>query len=162
MNTVKQQHTSTATSILTTKSTYRSLSAQRLSERTVFTCAALKSHRFCTVLYCHVWPVWLYHIPPPRYLITGSIFGKKKLNIKHVFWLPLQLLSETFLFLRRFQRDIVNVRRSSRKIPVILVRFSLNFSSFCMVSKNTQITDFMKIRRLGAEFSHEDSQAWRS
>jgi hydroxyacyl-ACP dehydratase HTD2-like protein with hotdog domain len=32
---VKQQHTSTATSILTTKSTYRSLSAQRLSERTV-------------------------------------------------------------------------------------------------------------------------------
>jgi hypothetical protein len=32
---VKQQHTSTATSILTTKSTYRSLTAQRLSERTV-------------------------------------------------------------------------------------------------------------------------------
>jgi hypothetical protein len=32
---VKQQHTSTATSILTTKSTYRNLSAQRLSERTV-------------------------------------------------------------------------------------------------------------------------------
>jgi hypothetical protein len=32
---VKQQHTSTATSILTTKSTYRSPSAQRLSERTV-------------------------------------------------------------------------------------------------------------------------------
>jgi hypothetical protein len=33
---VKQQHTSTATSILTTKSTYRNLSAQRLSERTVY------------------------------------------------------------------------------------------------------------------------------
>jgi hypothetical protein len=32
---VKQQHASTTTSILTTKSTYRSLSAQRLSERTV-------------------------------------------------------------------------------------------------------------------------------
>jgi hypothetical protein len=32
---VKKQHTSTATSILTTKSTYRSLSAQRLSERQV-------------------------------------------------------------------------------------------------------------------------------
>ena len=31
-----QQPTSTATSILTTKSTYRSLSAQRLSEHTVF------------------------------------------------------------------------------------------------------------------------------
>jgi hypothetical protein len=35
MNTVKQQHTATGTSILTTKSTYRSLSAQRLSEHTV-------------------------------------------------------------------------------------------------------------------------------
>jgi hypothetical protein len=35
LNTVKQQHTSTATSMLTTYSTYRSLSAQRLSERTV-------------------------------------------------------------------------------------------------------------------------------
>jgi hypothetical protein len=35
LNTVKQQHPSTATSILTTKSTNRSLSAQRLSERTV-------------------------------------------------------------------------------------------------------------------------------
>jgi hypothetical protein len=35
---VKQQHTSTTTSILTTKSTYRSLSAQRLSERTVLFC----------------------------------------------------------------------------------------------------------------------------
>jgi hypothetical protein len=33
---VKQQHTSTATSILTTKSTYRSQSAQRLPERTVY------------------------------------------------------------------------------------------------------------------------------
>jgi hypothetical protein len=33
---VKQQYTLTATSILTTKSTYRGLSAQRLSERTVF------------------------------------------------------------------------------------------------------------------------------
>jgi hypothetical protein len=32
---VKQQHTSTSTSILTNKSTYRSLSAQRLSERTI-------------------------------------------------------------------------------------------------------------------------------
>jgi hypothetical protein len=33
---VKKQHTSTATSILTTKSTYRRLSAQRVSERTVY------------------------------------------------------------------------------------------------------------------------------
>jgi hypothetical protein len=35
LNTVEQQHTATATSKLTTKFTYRSLSAQRISERTV-------------------------------------------------------------------------------------------------------------------------------
>jgi hypothetical protein len=35
LKTVKQQHTSTATSILTTKAMYHSLSAQRLSECTV-------------------------------------------------------------------------------------------------------------------------------
>jgi hypothetical protein len=49
LKTVKQQHTSTATSILTTKSTYRSLSAQRLSERTVIyacvgACAGAHTH----------------------------------------------------------------------------------------------------------------------
>jgi hypothetical protein len=46
------------------------------------------------------------------------------LNIICVFWFPLQLLSETFLILRRIQRDIIiNVHRSSCKVPVILVRF---------------------------------------
>jgi hypothetical protein len=36
LNSVTQQHTATATSIVTTKSPGRRLSAQRLSERTVF------------------------------------------------------------------------------------------------------------------------------
>jgi hypothetical protein len=74
----------------------------------------------CAVLYCHLWPVWLYHIFP-HYLIYGTIFGKKLLNIKCVFWFYLQLLSETFLFLRRNQRDIIiNVHRSSYKVPLLL------------------------------------------
>jgi hypothetical protein len=49
---------------------------------------------------------------------------KKLLNIKCMIWFPLQLLSETFLILRRIQWDtIINVHRSSGKVPVILVRF---------------------------------------
>ena len=76
----------------------------------------------CAVLYCHLWPVWLYHIFP-HYLINGTIFGKKLLNIKCVFWFSLQLLSETFLILKIIQEDIINVHRASRKVPVILVRF---------------------------------------
>jgi hypothetical protein len=45
-------------------------------------------------------------------------------------WFSLQLLSETFLFLRRTKRHIViNVRRFPCEVPVILVKFwsNLNF-----------------------------------
>ena len=39
-----------------------------------------------TVLYCHRWPVWLYHIFP-HYLINGTIFGEKRI----ILLLPLAL-----------------------------------------------------------------------
>jgi hypothetical protein len=70
------------------------------------------TQRACAVLYCHLWPVWPYHIFP-HYFINGTIFGKKLSNIKCVFWFSLQLVSETFLILRRIQRDItINAHRS--------------------------------------------------
>ena len=77
----------------------------------------------CTVLYWHTRPVWLYHIF--HSLKNRTIFRKKKLlHIKCVFWFSLQILSDTFLIPRRIQRDIVmNVRRASCKVPVVLVRF---------------------------------------
>jgi hypothetical protein len=43
----------------------------------------------------------------PHYLLNGTIFGKYLLNIKFVFWLPVQLSSETFLILRMIQLDII-------------------------------------------------------
>jgi hypothetical protein len=71
----------------------------------------------------HLWSVRLYHIFP-HYLINGAICRKKFLNIKRVFLVSVRLLSETFLFLRRIQRDIIiKVLRSSCKVLVILVRF---------------------------------------
>ena len=58
-----------------------------------------------------------------HHLINGTILWKKLLNIKYVFLIYLQLMSETFIILRIIQRDIIiNVRRSSCKVPVILVR----------------------------------------
>jgi hypothetical protein len=68
--------------------------------------------------------VWLYYIFQ-YYLINGTIFGKKiVLDIKSVTLFSLQIWSQTFLILRRIQRDTTtNVYRSSRKVPVILVRF---------------------------------------
>jgi hypothetical protein len=80
----------------------------------------------CAVLYCHLWSVWLYHVFP-HYLKNSTIFGKKLLNIKCVFLYSLQLLSETFLSLKRIQRDIIiNVHRSSCKVPLFLTDFNQN------------------------------------
>ena len=77
----------------------------------------------CAILYCHLWLLQQYHIFR-RYRINGTIFGKKLLNIKYVFWLNLQILSETFLILRRILRGfVINVKTSSCKAPLILVEF---------------------------------------
>jgi len=50
--------------------------------------------------YCHLCPVRLYHIFP-HYLIKQQDFRTKVIAQKSVFWFCLQLLSETFLILRR-------------------------------------------------------------
>jgi len=77
---------------------------------------------------CHIinlWPLRLYYIFP-HYLINGTIFEKKKkklLNKKFMVSFSVQLLPETFLILTRTERDIKNVHWSSRKIPIILVKY---------------------------------------
>jgi hypothetical protein len=63
---------------------------------------ACNTHAPC----CHLWPAKLYNIFP-RYLINRTIFGKKKLSTKFVFWFSLRLLCETFLILTRIERDII-------------------------------------------------------
>jgi hypothetical protein len=76
--------------------------------------------------YCNVWPVLLYLI---FFTLSheGKIFEKKKmlLNIKCVFWFSLQLLSETFLILRRTERGMIkNVYGSSCKMCIFLSNFN--------------------------------------
>ena len=73
---------------------------------------------------CHSLPLWHYH-NFRNYLTNGTISGKKVTEYKVCFFLfSLQLLSETFLTLRKIQRDIViNVKTSSCKVPVTLVGF---------------------------------------
>ena len=61
-------------------------------------------------------------------------------------------MSETFLILRRIQRDIViNVYVSSCKVLVIRVIFKLNLNFIERFCKNPQISNFVKIRPMGAE-----------
>jgi len=54
---------------------------------------------------------------------TGRFFRIQVIEHKPVFRLSPQQLSETFLILRRIQRDItLNVHKSACKVPLILVR----------------------------------------
>jgi hypothetical protein len=82
--------------------------------------------------YCHLWPVRFYDIFP-HYFLIGTIFEKKGLlNTKCVFWFYLQILSKTFLILRRTERDMIkNVYWSSWKYPVFLWDFNKIYI-FCM------------------------------
>jgi hypothetical protein len=58
------------------------------------------------------------------YIIKGTIFGKNLPNVKYVFWVSLKLLFGILFTLRKIQRDIIiNVKTSSCKVSVILVRF---------------------------------------
>ena len=76
----------------------------------------------------------------PHYITTSKILVK---NTKCVILLSLQLLSETLLILGGIQRDIIiNVRKSSRRTPVIIVRFSLNLNFSRQIFENSTNTKF--------------------
>jgi hypothetical protein len=86
------------------------------------------NYHLCPVRVCHIFP---------RYLINGTIFLNKLLNVRCVLWLSLQLLSETFLILRRIQRDIIiNVHtRGYVKFPLCLSEFNQTWIISIDVSK---------------------------
>ena len=67
-----------------------------------------------------------------------------------------QYLAQTFLSLRRIERNIIiNVHGSSRNL---LVRFSGNLRFLNSFSKNTQISNVLKIGPLRAQSFHLDGQ----
>jgi hypothetical protein len=106
-------------------------------------------HSAYALLYWYLWPVWTYNIFP-HYLIHGTIFGKRLLNMICVFWFPIQFKRK-----KNRQAILINVHRSSCKVPVILVRFWTNLNFLDEFSK-IFISNFMKIRPVGAEFFHPD------
>ena len=80
--------------------------------------------------HCHLRPLWLEHIFQ-KFLIHGTIFGKKLLVLKCVFWFSLHCLFETFLIIRRTQRVIViNLKSLHVKIPL----FFSDFNKTCIFS----------------------------
>jgi hypothetical protein len=66
---------------------------------------------------------------------------------------------KTFLNLIIIQQDIIkNVHSSARKVPSILVRFLLKLAFLDRFSKNSQISNLMKIRPMGAELLLPDTK----
>jgi hypothetical protein len=111
------------------------------------------------LLYFFLWPAPAYHIPlcPQNNTLSPPPPQEKNLIIKCVFWFYLQILFETFLTLRRIQRDItINVHTSSYKVPLIFATFSWNLNFLDRFSKNHQIKNIMKIPPVGAELFHAD------
>jgi len=73
--------------------------------------------------YFHLWPGRLYSIFP-HYVINYTVFEKKLLNPKLVFWFFLQNLSEIFLIQRKNERLVIkNVYCSTCKVPIIILQF---------------------------------------
>ena len=122
---------------------------------------AIRYESTCAMLYCHLLPVWLYPVIP-HYLINGAIFEKEILNIKYVYRFSLQLSSETFLILWRIRDIIINVHRSICEVRVILVKFWWNLNFLDRFTRNTEISNLIKIRPKRAVLFHADRQTWQS
>jgi hypothetical protein len=68
------------------------------------------------------------------------------------------LLSETFLILRRIKRDtVVNVKTSPCDVPVILIKLSV-FLDRCSKKKLKYKKNFIKILLVGAKLFHADER----
>jgi hypothetical protein len=79
------------------------------------------------------------------------------LKMWNCFPIPCSRMSERVLLLAGSDTAI-NVRGSSCKLPVSLVRLQWHFNCFDRLSKNAQIPNFMKIRPVGIELFHADRQ----
>ena len=65
------------------------------------------------------------------------------------------ILSETFLILRRMERDMIRMYIGLHvKYPLLLLDFNETWILLDSFSKNPQISYFMKIRPVGAELFH--------
>ena len=103
----------------------------------LITTAAL-GREFFSVLYYHLWPLWLYHIF--QHCLINGPFSEKLLNTEYVLRFSLQLLSEKVLILRIIERDvIINYIGPCVKYQLFLSDFNsetCHFSTFCKKPSN--------------------------
>ena len=109
---------------------------------------------------------WLYKIFP-HYLIKDTIFGKKIIEHKMRILIFSTTFVKSFIILKWNRRGIIIVVHVfSCKVPVILVRIWCNLNFLGTVSKNTEISNWVKIGPVGAElfsaYRRTNRQTWRS
>jgi hypothetical protein len=111
--------------------------------------------------FCHLFSLRLYCILP-HYLINGTVYRKKKLlSTKCVFWFSLQILSDTFLILKKWSEIWSKIYVGPRvQHPLFLSNFNETWNYSTVFSKNTHISNFMKIRPVG-ELFHAERQTDR-
>jgi hypothetical protein len=69
----------------------------------------------CALLYCNLWPIWLYYISG-HYLINYTVFGKKVTENRLCVFIASTTFFETSVVLRRIQQCITtSAHRSSCK-----------------------------------------------
>ena len=83
-------------------------------------------------------------------------FLDRLLNVKCLFWFCLQLLSETSVILRRTEPSVRKKMRVGLQVkcPLLLSSFNEIWNFLGRFSKNNQISDFLDICTMGAEFFH--------
>ena len=92
----------------------------------------------CAVLCCRLCAVWLYHAFP-HYLTHGTIFGKNLIENEKRVLIFSTTFSDTFLILRRIQRDItINVHNACQSF-----RFESNFNFSKDFKKNSQFHEYL-------------------
>jgi hypothetical protein len=86
-------------------------------------------------------------------------FRKKLLNIKCVFWFSPQLLSEKLLILRRTERNVIkDVHWFHGNYPLFSSDFNDSLNFLDRFSSKDQMSNFMKILSVEAEFFHADGR----
>jgi hypothetical protein len=104
----------------------------------------------CVVLYCHLWPVRLYHVCKHS-LTNGTILGNNVTEHKMRVLVFSINLSERLLILRRIQRGSVINIHTYVFMQIFLSDFNQNWIFSVDFRKYIQISNFIKILPVGTE-----------